>query len=466
MVEQLAKIPPHNTEAEQSLLGCVLIDRDAMIKVADIVTAEDFYSAKHMTIFQTMVDLYNTREAIDVLTVANKLDEKNKLEEIGGRGYLVSLSNTVPTSSHISQYAKIVAKKATLRNLIQAATKINSIGYAEDQDVETILDTAEQELFHVSQGRFKQAFTPINAVLNETFDRIDRLHKEKGKIRGIPTGFRELDRVLAGLQNSDLIILAARPGVGKTSLALDLARHVAVNEKKVVGIFSLEMSRDQLVDRILCSEANIPLWKLRTGQLSDNPSDDDFPKLGHAMGTLAEAKLFIDDLGSASIMDVRTKARRLQMEHGLDFLIVDYLQLMEARTASESRTQEISEISRGLKQIAKELNVPVLALSQLNRSVEMRNPPIPKLADLRESGSIEQDADIVIFIYREAMYNKTLELDKRGVAELHIAKHRNGPTDNVKVFFDETMASYRNLDTSHYLQNTPPAADSALPNFG
>lgn len=467
MADMKPKLPPQNLEAEQSLLGCILIDRDAMIKMGDLILADDFYSEKHRIIYNAMVDLYTRREPIDVLTMANRLEEGNKLESAGGRSYLISLSNLVPTSSHILQYAKIVAKKATLRNLINAANEISAIGYDEEREVDTALDESQQILFAVSQGHLKQAFVPIHSILDDTFDRIDQLHREKGKLRGIPTGLRELDKHLAGLQKSDLIILAARPGVGKTSLALDIARHIGIKEKKSVGIFSLEMSKEQLVDRILCAEANLPLSKLRTGNLSDRPGDDDFPRLGHAMGVLGDSKIFIDDFGSANVMEVRTKARRLQMEHGLDFLIVDYLQLMEGRSNSESRVQEISEISRGLKQIAKELDIPVLALSQLNRSVETRNPPIPKLADLRESGSIEQDADIVMFIYREAMYNKTLEFDRKHVAEIHISKHRNGPTGVVKVFFDDEKVSFKNLDTSHYIGSQDPAtADSALPSFG
>ncbi len=458
-----AKIPPHNIEAEQSLLGCILLDKDALIKVGDKVHASDFYADKHKKIYQSMLDLFESREPIDVLTVTNRLEEKNQLEDIGGRNYIISLSNSVPTASHSTQYAKIVSKKATLRNLINAAQKISELGYEEKEDVEKILDGAEQEIFAVSQGHLKQGFVEVKSILDGTFDRIDHLHKNKGKMRGIPTGFIDLDKITAGLQKSDLIILAARPGVGKTTLALDLMRNIAIREKKSVGFFSLEMSKEQLVDRILSAESGIPLSKIRNGNLSDAPESNDFPRLGDAIGVLSEAKIFIDDFGSANIMEVRTKARRLQMEHGLDFLVVDYLQLMDGRANSESRVQEISEISRGLKQIAKELDVPVLALSQLNRSVEQRNPPIPKLADLRESGSIEQDADIVMFIYRESVYNKNLEFDRKHLAELHIAKHRNGPTDTLQMFFDHEKVTYRNLDKS---MRVPPPSDSPIKGFG
>ena len=338
------------------------------------------------------------------------------------------------------------------------------MGYDEEEDVSSILDKAEQKLFSVSQGHQKEIFVPINSILNDTFERIDHIHKDKGKIRGVPTGYTDLDNLLAGLQKSDLIILAARPSVGKTTLALDIARNVAVKNKVPTGIFSLEMSKEQLVDRLLCAEANVDLWKMRTGRLSDKQEDDDFPRIGHAMGTLSEAPIFIDDFANANIMEIRTKARRLQMEHNLGLIVIDYLQLMEGRTRTDNRVQEISEISRGLKQIAKELNVPILALSQLNRGVESRTPPIPKLSDLRESGSIEQDADIVMFIYREAVYNRDLELDRRNLAELHIAKHRNGPTGMVKLFFDEQKVTFKNLDKQS--SNKPPLEEEPPPITG
>lgn len=456
------KMPPQNIEAEQSLLGSLLIDKDAIIKVADIVNPEDFYQDKHRLIFEAMLDLYGKREPIDLLTLANRLTEKEQLKEIGGRAYLVSLSNLVPTSSHVVNYAEIVQKKATLRNLIKSASEITKMGYDEEEDVSSILDKAEQNLFAVSQGHQKQIFVPITSILNETFERIDTIHKEKGKLRGVPTGFNDLDSLLAGLQKSDLIILAARPSVGKTTFALDIARNVATKHKVPVGLFSLEMSKEQLVDRLLCAEANVDLWKMRTGRLSDKQEDDDFPRIGHAMGTLAEAPIFIDDYANANIMEIRTKARRLQMEHNLGLIVIDYLQLMEGRTRTDNRVQEISEISRGLKQIAKELNVPILALSQLNRGVESRTPPIPKLSDLRESGSIEQDADIVMFIYREAVYKKDLELDRKNLAEIHIAKHRNGPTGLIKLFFDEQKVTFRNLEKSPAnLPDEPPLEELA-----
>jgi len=468
----LQKLPPQNIEAEQSLLGSLLIDKDAIIRIADIVGPEDFYHDKHKMIFEAILDLFRKREPIDLLTLSNRLIDKDQLETIGGRTYLVSLSNAVPTSSHVVNYAEIVQKKSTLRNLISAASEITKIGYDQEEEVIDLLDRAEQRLFSVSQGHQKQMFVPINSILNETFERIDELHKEKGKLRGIPTGYNDLDNLLAGLQKSDLLILAARPSVGKTTLALDIARNVATKHKIPVGIFSLEMSKEQLVDRLLCAEANVDLWKMRTGRLSDREEDDDFPRIGHALGVLSEAPIFIDDGAVANIMDIRTKARRLQMEHGLGLLVIDYLQLMEAKYRTDNRVQEISEISRGLKQIAKELNIPVLALSQLNRGVETRTPPIPKLADLRESGSIEQDADIVMFIYRESVYKRDLEFDRKNLAEIHIAKHRNGPTGMVKLYFDEQKVTFRNLEkgSSKFssIEEPPPSSnpEMQLPSFG
>ena len=430
-----------------------MLDKDAMIRIADMVRAEDFYKTAHSKIFQAMVDLYAKRDPIDILSLGNKLEENDELEDIGGRSYLMELSNTVPTSAHVVHYAQIIQKKATLRRLINAASDIAGLGFDESEDVESLLDKAEQKLFGVSQKFLKQAFVPIKDVLSEAFERIDELHKEKGKLRGIPTGFAELDNLLAGLQKSDLIVIAARPSVGKTSLALDIARHAATKSKIPTGIFSLEMSKEQLVDRLLCSEAGVDLWKMRTGRLSDREGEDDFPKIGHALGVLSEAPIFIDDSASVNIMQIRTKARRLQIEHNLGLIIVDYLQLMESRLRTDNRVQEVAEITRALKGIARELNVPVIALSQLSRAVELAKPAIPKLAHLRESGSIEQDADVVMFIYRKAAdRNYKLEdipPEDRHVAELIIAKHRNGPTGTVRSFFDEQRASFKPLERSY-----------------
>lgn len=460
------KVPPQNLEAEQSLIGSLLLDKEAIVKITDQITPEDFYADKHRTIFEAMVDLYRRHEPIDILSLSNRLQERDELERIGGRAYLIQLSNTVPTASHVVNYAHIVQKKATLRRLIQAAGDISVMGFEEEKDIDMVLDQAEQKLFNVSQKFLKSAFTAIQDVLDGAFERIDELHREKGKLRGVPSGYADLDNILGGLQNSDLIILAARPSCGKTSLALDIARNVAVKAKKAVGVFSLEMSKEQLVDRLLCAEANVNLWSMRTGHLSDTGANDDFSRIGHALGVLSEAPIFIDDSASATIMDIRAKARRLQMEKGLNLLIVDYLQLMESRNGnSDNRVQEISEITRGLKSIARELNIPVIALSQLARAVELQKPAIPKLAHLRESGSIEQDADIVMFIYRKAADRnyrlEDLSPEERHTAEIHIAKHRNGPTGMVTLYFDDSRASFKNLAKKHQQGSAPALAPAA-----
>ncbi|HPV70392.1 MAG TPA: replicative DNA helicase [Candidatus Magasanikbacteria bacterium] len=459
MADDLKKIPPQNIEAESSLLGAILMDKDALLKIADVVAPEDFYKETNKIIYETMLDLYNKREPIDILSLGNRLEEINKLEMVGGRTALMNLANIVPSSAHIIHYAEIVHKKATLRRLISAGNEINKLGFNEEEELDTVLDRAEKEIFGVSQNFMKQTFLPLRNILAEAFDRIDELHREKGKMRGVPTGFTKLDDLLSGLQKSNLIILAARPSVGKTSFALDIARQVAVRAKVPVGIFSLEMSKDELVDRLICSEAGVSLWKMRTGKLSDRGDDDDFPKIGQAMGQLSDAPIFIDDSASTNIMQIRIKARRLQAEHGLGLIMIDYLQLMESRTKTDNRVQEIAEISRSLKTIARELNVPVLALSQLSRAVEMQNgPAIPKLAHLRESGSIEQDADVVMFIYRKAADRKykqdDIPPDERHIAEIHVAKHRNGPTGVVNLYFEDEQASFKNLDTTSYSNST------------
>ncbi len=453
MSDSFSKIPPQNLEAEQSLLGSVLIDSEVFFKIADLITKDDFYRTSHATIFDCMIQLYATHEPIDLLTLTNILEEKKLLESVGGRTYLVELTNQVATSGNAVNYANIIVKKATLRRLIDAANKISTLGYKEEEEIDTVIDQAEQALFQVSEQNNKKTFVSIKNVLNDAFDRIDDLHRNAGQLRGVPTGFTDLDDHLAGLQKSDLIILAARPSMGKTSLALDIARQVAVKAKVPVGYFSLEMSKEQLVDRMLCAEANIDLWKIRTGKLSSREEDDDFPKLGHGMGVLSEAPIYIDDSAAASVIDIRTKARRLKMEHGLGLIIIDYLQLMESRANAENRVQAVAEITRALKQIARELDVPVLALSQLSRAVEMSKPAIPKLSHLRESGSIEQDADIVMFIYRKAMdrnYNiEELTPEDKSIAEIHIAKHRNGPTGIIRLYFEGAQASYKNLDKKY-----------------
>lgn len=466
--EELDKIPPQSLEAEMSLLGSLLLDKDAMLKIADIVRVEDFYKNANARIFETITDLYSHNEPADLLTLSTRLEEKGILEMCGGRTYLASLINAVPTAANIANYAQIVQRKAIRRRLLLASHEISRLGYQEENDIEKVLDEAQQNLLAVSSIHFKQTFTPIRNVLSEAFDRIDDLHKHKGQLRGLPTGFTQLDGLLAGLQKSDLIILAARPSVGKTSLALDIVRNVATKQKLPVGLFSLEMGKEQLVDRMLCSEAGIDLWRMRTGRLSDRPEDDDFPRIGHAIGVLSETPIYIDDSGSLNILQLRTKARRLQSEHGLGLIVIDYLQLMESTGGkSDNRVQEIAEISRGLKALARELNIPILALSQLSRTVEQSKPAIPKLSHLRESGSIEQDADVVLFIYRKGADRnyrpEEIPPDERNTAEIHIAKHRNGPTGIVKTAFLEQMASFRNLDTTHVAPGTSNSPQALKP---
>ncbi len=438
----MQRMPPQNMEAEMSVLGSLMLDKDALIKIGDVVSADDFYDDRHKLIFEAAVALSEKNISIDILTMTNWLEERKILEKVGGSSYLTQLVNEVPSSAHISHYAFIVRKKGALRKLIGAAGEMTNLAFNEEGDMEDILDSAEQKLFNISQKHLKQNFISIGNILHSTFERIDELHREKGKLRGIPTGYVDLDNHLGGLQKSDLVILAARPSMGKTSLALDIMRHVAVNAKVPVGIFSLEMSKDQLVDRLLSSQSDVNLWKIRTGHLNDN----DFEQIGQAMGELSEAPIYIDDAAGSNIMEVRTKARRLQSEHGVGLIVVDYLQLMEGRS-TENRVQEVSEISRSLKLLARELNIPVLALSQLSRGVENRPDKVPQLADLRESGSIEQDADVVMFIYREEMY-KGKDSRRPHIAEIHIKKHRNGPVGQVDLFFDAEKASFRNLDKS------------------
>ncbi len=417
-----------------------MLDKDALVKIGDVIVPDDFYDERHQQIYEAILELYAKNVSIDILTVTNWLEEHKLLDRVGGSSYLTQLVNAVPSSAHISHYAFIVRKKGTLRKLINAAGEITNLGFGEEGEMEDILDAAEQKLYNISQKHLKQNFVSISNILHSTFERIDELHREKGKLRGLPTGYVDLDNLLGGLQKSDLVVLAARPSMGKTSLALDMMRHVAVNHKVPVGIFSLEMSKDQLVDRLLSSQSDVNLWKIRTGHLND----DDFEKIGQAMGELSESPIFIDDAAGSNIMEIRTKARRLQAEHGVGLIVVDYLQLMEGRN-QENRVQEVSEISRALKLLARELNVPVLALSQLSRGVENRPDKVPQLADLRESGSIEQDADVVMFIYREEMY-KGKDAKRPHVAEIHIKKHRNGPTGQIDLFFDQDKTSFKNLD--------------------
>lgn len=441
-----AKLPPQNSEAEASLLGAILLDVDAIVKIADKIQADDFYEERHARIYEAMRHLYDKHSPIDLLTLSDQLKSTGFLDLVGGAAYLTELTNFVPTAAHSEQYAEIVAQKSMRRRLIKASQEMASLGFDETKSLQELIEESEVKLFEVSQRHIKQDVTSLETILGESFDRLDELHKDKGKIRGVPTGFKDLDNILAGLQRSDLFILAARPSMGKTALALNIAHNVAIKAELPVLIFSLEMSKEQLVDRMLAMESGVDAWALRTGNLTDS----DFEKIGQAMGTLSEAQIFIDDSPSITISDLRTKARREAHQRELGVVIVDYLQLMSGGSrygGDGNRVQEISEISRGLKGIARELNVPLMALSQLSRSVESRNPQIPQLADLRESGSIEQDADVVAFIYREEYYNP--ETDRKNITDIFIKKHRNGPTGAAELYFDRDKQRFRNLDTKH-----------------
>lgn len=449
MDSQLTKLPPQNTDAEASLLGAILIDADAIVKIADSLSPNDFYDERHKRIYEAVSKLYEKHSQIDVLTLADQLRSTGFLDLIGGPSYLTELTNFVPTAAHVEQYAEIVAQKGLRRRLIQASQDIVGLGHDESKGLQELIEEAETRLFEVSQQHVKQDVSSLETILGESFERLDELHKNKGKIRGVPTGYKDLDNILAGLQRSDLFVLAARPSIGKTALALNIAHNVAVSSELPVLIFSLEMSKEQLVDRMLARESGVDAWALRTGNLSDS----DFERIGQAMGTLSEAPIYIDDSPGITVSDMRTKARREAHQHSLGLIIVDYLQLMSGGSrfgAEGNRVQEISEISRGLKSIARELNVPVLALSQLSRSVESRSPQIPQLQDLRESGSIEQDADVVAFIYREDYYNP--ETERKNLADIFVKKHRNGPTGAVELYFERDKQRFSSVDTKH---NTP-----------
>lgn len=440
------KLPPQNIDAEVSLLGSILIEDEVITAIADKIYSSDFYDKRHGIIYKAMLKLYEQHKPVDLLTLSSALKDSGELEQIGGSSYLTELTNAVPTAAHGEHYADIVAEKATRRKLIKASEDIVNISFSDSEStVQEILEEAEKRLFAVSQRTTTQDLISIEQILTESFDRLDELHKNKGRLRGIRTGWKDLDNMTAGLQRSDLIILAARPAMGKTTLVTNLIQNVATNEKQAVLFFSLEMSKDQLVDRMLSGEAGVDAWNIRTGNLSD----DDFEKLGAAMGSLSEAPIYIDDTPGITVMEMRTKARREAQKHPLGLIVIDYLQLMSgSRGGSEfNRVQEVSEISRGLKLIARELNVPVIALSQLSRSVESRNPQVPQLSDLRESGSIEQDADIVAFLYREDYYNP--ETDRQHIADLIIAKHRNGPTGRVELYFHPQQLKFLSLDKSH-----------------
>lgn len=433
------RLPPQNIEAEQSVLGSILIDRDAIVRVAGFLKPEDYYREAHRTIFQAALDLFERREPADFVLLCDELERRGRLEQVGGPAYLTSLINMVPTAVNVEYYGHIVERCAILRRLISAAGQIAGIAYDTQHDAELAVDKAEQVLFALTQRRRAREFVAISEVLENYFDQIDYIHQHRGQAFGVPTGFRELDKLTGGLQRSDLIILAARPGMGKTSFALNMALHAAQKHNTPVGIFSLEMSKDQLVQRLICSQAGIDQHRLRTGYIEES----EWGKIAQAIGELSEAPIYIDDTPGISIMELRTKARRLQAEHDLGFIIVDYLQLMQGNR-TDNRVQEVSEISRSLKGLARELNVPVLAASQLSRAVEQRPKNRPQLSDLRESGSIEQDADIVMFIYREELYER--DTLRKGLADIIVAKHRNGPLADIELVFLAQQTRFADLE--------------------
>ena len=437
-----ARIPPHNLDAEMSVLGALMLNTDAVHQVIDILKPDDFYHESHGKIYGVIEDLCEKNSPVDILSVSAKLKEKKILKIIGGSSYLAQLVNGVPTASNAKYYAEIINKKKTLRNLISASDHIADLGYQEDEDnVDSLLDQAQQKIFNIANTS-SQKFFELKKLLGETWERIDRLHKSKDEVRGIRTGFTELDKKLGGLQKSDLVILAARPSVGKTTLALDIARNAACQDQVPVGIFSLEMAAHQIVDRFLAAEAHVDLWRLRNGQLSSEGND--FQRISDALERLSEAPIFIDDDPSANILQMRTKARRLKAEHKIELLIVDYLQLMTPRRENDSPVQQMTENSRFLKSLARELDIPVLAISQLSRAVEQRHPPIPRLSDLRDSGSIEQDADVVMFIYREDKYKQ--DSARPNIAEIRIDKHRNGPTGRLDLYFNQEKTTFMNIE--------------------
>ena len=444
------RLPPQSIEAEQSVLGSVLIDRDAVVEVAEFLRPDDFYRPSNGLIYAAMLELFERREPVDIVTVAEVLERNGQLDTIGGRTYLSGLSNQTPTAVHAVQYARIVERKAVLRNLIAAAGKIAQVGYQDPADVQEAIDRAESELFAVSKERVSVGFSHLRSLLHAAYDRLDYLHAHRGEISGVASGFKDLDALTTGFQRSDLVILAARPSVGKTSFALNIAEHAAVHEKRTVGLFSLEMSKEQLVLRLLSSVANIDSKNLRSGFLEEM----DFARLAPAMNSLSEAPIYIDDTPNIGAMELRTKARRLQAEAGLDLLVVDYLQLMQATTNSRdaNRVQEVSEISRGLKGLARELNIPVIALSQLSRQPEMRESKEPRLSDLRESGAIEQDADLVMFLWREKERGADDQDMDGEVINLQLAKHRNGPTGRVQLWFKKRQTRFVSYAAERYAQ--------------
>jgi len=453
MAAQSPRIPPQDIETERALLGALMLNQNAMYEVADVVGVDSFYTGKHRTVYDAMLSLHNKGEPIDVVTVSGKLKERKQLSDIGGSAYLSELVGAAASPGSARHYAELVQTKFVLRSLIDAAAKINELGFQEDREIETILDEAQAAIFSVSQAPMLRSFSAIKEELTEAWERLEHLQKHETTLRGVPTGFAQLDNLLAGLQKSDLILLAARPSMGKTALALDIARQTATKHGTAVGIFSLEMSSQQLVDRMLAAQAGVNAWRLRTGKIK---SEDEFARLQDGMGVLAEAPIYIDDKPSSTVLSMRSVARRLKMEKDLGLVIIDYLQLItpiHAR-ATDSMVQQVTEISRSLKAMARELDVPVLALSQLSRAVEQRRGR-PRLSDLRDSGSLEQDSDVVMFIHRDDKMNENS--DRPGIAEILVEKHRNGPTGKIELRFDDEKTTFLSIDKSDFGDFTPEA---------
>jgi replicative DNA helicase len=446
------KIPPQNLEAEQNVLGSLLIDKNAIFRVADLLVAEDFYTPAHGRIFEAIIHLYEKHQPIDVLSLTTYLKDNEFLKDVGGSSYLAELTNQVTTASHVAHYAGIVKDKKIRRELIRASAEMAESAFETGQDIDDLLDDNEQKILSISQKSMPQNFVALKDDLVTAYERIASLHAGGGKLRGVPTGFPELDETLSGLQKSELIILGARPSVGKTSLSLDIARNAA-KAGFTVGVFSLEMSREQLQDRIIAAESQVPLWHILTGRITN---ESEFPMIQDSLDRLSQIKLYIDDSPSLNVLQMRSMARRLQVEHGLDLLVIDYLQLIRPRINFESMVQQVTEISRGLKALARELKIPVLALSQLSRGVEQRDHKIPRLSDLRESGSIEQDADIVMFIYRDEHNPNDTASASDNVIHLRIAKHRNGPLRDIDFYFDAERASFKVLEKRYSDSELPP----------
>ncbi len=446
LIKEKVRIPPQNIEAEMALLGSIMLRPEAIYEVIDIVSPKSFYAEKHSLIFGTMLELFNKREPIDLLSLSSRLKERKLLDQIGGASYLTELVNTVPSSANLKHYAEIVQKKFMMRRLIEVSEHISGLGFEEAHDLEEILDKAEKAIYEITGAGATRTFTEIRDELSEAWERLDKLHNAKGELRGVPTGFAELDHKLAGFQKSDLVIIAARPSMGKTSLALDIARQTAVNHQVPVGIFSLEMSAQQLVDRMLAAQSNVDAWKLRTGKLS---REEDFASIRQSLDKLSQAPIYIDDQPANNIMKMRSVARRLKSEKNLGLVIVDYLQLMvpTQSRSSDNMVQQVTEISRSLKNLARELNIPVIALSQLSRAAAQTGEK-PKLHHLRDSGSIEQDADVVMFIHREDKFKE--ESEKTNIAEILIEKHRNGETGKIELYFNEKKATFQSIENSKF----------------